>query len=246
MKGVILAGGKGTRLSPITKVVNKHLLPVGKHPMIEYSIIKLKEAGVRDILLVTGSQSAGLFFDYLRGGDEWGVRITYRLQDEAGGIAQALGLAEDFILPGEKFIVLLGDNLFEESLRPHAEAFTLQEKGARVLIKEVADPSRYGVPIIQSGRILHIEEKPKTPPSSYSVTGIYMYDSAVFQVIASIEPSGRGEFEITDVNNVYAAENLLTYGELSGWWIDAGTFESLHRASSLLLGNEAEDRTTKK
>lgn len=234
MKGVILAGGTGTRLRPLTKMINKHLIPVGKYPMIYYAIEKMRRAGIEDILIVTGKQSAGLFTDLLGSGKEWGVSITYKIQEEAGGIAQALMTAEHFVQPHEKFVVLLGDNLFDESLVKLVKDFTNQEKGAKVFLKQVADPRRYGVPIIEEDRIIQIEEKPTNPKSFFSVTGIYMYHGSVFEVIKRIKPSGRGELEITDVNNVYASEGTLTFNIMNGWWIDAGTFESLHEANMRL------------
>jgi glucose-1-phosphate thymidylyltransferase len=238
MKGVILAGGSGTRLFPLTKMMNKHLLPVGKNPMICYGLDKLRRAGIEDILIVMGKQSAGLYTHFLGNGSEWGVRLTYKIQEEAGGIAQALALSEGFIQSGEKFVVLLGDNLFEDDISPYVQAFDNQSKGAKVLLKEVEDPRRYGVPILEGEKIAAIEEKPEKPMSNYCVTGIYMYDSTVFDLIGRIKPSGRGELEITDVNNIYASEGHLSYHILSGWWTDAGTFQSLHEAGTLLLDGE--------
>jgi glucose-1-phosphate thymidylyltransferase len=235
VKGVILAGGTGTRLYPMTKFINKHLLPVGKNPMIHYAVQKLKQAGIEDILLIIGKHSAGLYTDYLGSGKQWDVRLTYRIQEEAGGIAQALSLAEGFIPEYEKFVVLLGDNLFEDSLKPYAEQFERQRQGAMVMLKEVEDPRRYGVPILHRNSILAIEEKPSNPQSQYCVTGIYLYDSRVFELIRRIRPSQRGELEITDVNNLYAAEGNLTFNILGGWWTDAGTFDSLHEAGMRLL-----------
>lgn len=235
MKGVILAGGTGTRLYPLTRMINKHLLPIGKYPMIYYGIDKLRQTGIVDLLLVTGKQSAGLYTEFLGSGRDLGVRITYKIQEEAGGIAQALGLAEDFIHQGEKFVVLLGDNLFEDSLSGYVESFLKQNAGAKILLKEVDDPRRYGVPVLEGDKILRIEEKPEHPKSKYCVTGIYMYNSDVFRVIEQIKPSGRGEMEITDVNNVFAMEGRLTYDILKGWWTDAGTFYSLYEASRRLF-----------
>lgn len=235
MKGVILAGGTGTRLYPLTKIINKHLLPVGKIPMICHGIEKLRNAGIVDILLVISKQSAGLYTELLGGGKEWGVRLTYKVQEEAGGIAQALSLAEPFMEPNEKFVVLLGDNLFEDPLTTYVQFFCKQAEGARVLLKQVHDPRRYGVPILEGDKIIKVEEKPAEPKSDYCVTGIYMYDTAVFDKIRSIKPSDRGELEITDVNNVYASEGQLAYDVLAGWWTDAGTFQSLHQASDRLL-----------
>lgn len=238
MKGVILAGGTGTRLYPLTKIVNKHLLPVGKQPMILYGIEKLRESGIEDILLVIGAHSAGLYAQLLGSGKEWGVRLTYKIQEEAGGIAQALALAEGWAAPGEPVAVLLGDNLFEDSLSGYISDFLQQGSGAKVLLKQVSDPRRYGVPVLQGGRIERIVEKPADPPSSYCVTGIYLYDGSVFDIIRTIKPSERGELEITDVNNAYAARGELTYAILKGWWTDAGTFRSLHDIADFLLKEE--------
>lgn len=235
MKGIILAGGSGTRLYPVTKIVNKHLLPVGRLPMIIHSILELRKAGIEDIILVIGKQSAGLYMDLLGSGREWHVKLTYRIQDEAGGIAQALSTAEPFFKPGEKFIVMLGDNLFEDRLDGYIHVFSKQIEGAMVLLKEVDDPERYGVPFLENGRILYIEEKPAKPSSNYCVTGIYFYDTSVFDVIREVKPSARGELEITDVNNAFAETGKLTYALLKGWWTDAGTFESLHEASAFML-----------
>lgn len=238
MKAVILAGGTGSRLYPLTKLMNKHLLPVGKSPMICHGIAKLREAGIKDILLIIAKQSAGLYIDYLGNGSQYGVRLTYKVQEEAGGIAQALSLAKDFIHKTEKFILLLGDNLFEDNIFDHVQDYMKQDGGARVFLKQVSDLKRYGVPIIKGNKIVKIEEKPDKPKSPYCVIGIYMYDSAVFEMIESIEPSERGELEITDVNNIYATKGRLMYSIMSGWWTDAGTFESLYEASNYLIGGE--------
>jgi glucose-1-phosphate thymidylyltransferase len=235
MKGVILAGGTGTRLFPLTTILNKHLLHVGKYPMIHYSVLKLRDAGIDQILLITGKQSAGLFMDYFGSGKDFGVQITYKIQDDAGGIAQALLLAEFFIKLNEKFIVILGDNLFEDSLDEFVQQFHHQKGGAKVILKWIKDPRRYGVPLLQNNNILFIEEKPMTPKSHYCVTGIYMYESEVFEVVKQLKPSSRGELEITDVNNHYAMEERLTYGTLQGWWIDAGTHQSLQKANERYL-----------
>jgi glucose-1-phosphate thymidylyltransferase len=240
VKGVILAGGRGTRLNPLTRVINKHLLPVGQLPMILHSVNKLKEAGITQICIVTGKSSAGQFAELLGSGEDWGVSLHYRIQDDAGGIAQALGLVEDFIRPGETFAVLLGDNLFEDGLEPYLQAFDGTSGGASVLLKEVEDPKRYGVPFMQDGRISYIEEKPQDPKSSYCVTGIYLYGESVFDIIRTIHPSRRGELEITDVNNAYALQGQLSYHILSGWWIDAGTFQSLALANRLLASGKEE------
>lgn len=234
MKGVILAGGSGTRLRPLTRLVNKHLLPVGPYPMIQYAIQKMSQAGIQDIMLIIGKQSAGLYLDYLGTGSEFGVNLTYKLQEDAGGIAQALALAEGFIQPDDKFVVILGDNLFESDLGKYIEAFVNHQYSSMVLLKEVDDPSRYGVPILDGDRIRMIEEKPTDPKSNYCVTGIYFYNGDVFDVIRTIKPSERGELEITDVNNRYAAMNRLAYRILDGWWTDAGTFSSLLEANERL------------
>ncbi|WP_169085313.1 sugar phosphate nucleotidyltransferase [Paenibacillus sp. PL91] len=238
MKGVILAGGTGTRLRPLTNLMNKHLLPVGKYPMIYYAIKKLADAGIQDILLVIGKQSAGMYVDYLGSGNDFGVRITYKIQDQAGGIAEALSLASDFIEANEKFVVLLGDNLFTDSLLPFVQEFQSQPEGAKVILKMVDDARRYGVPVIEGAIIKSILEKPENPPSNYCVTGIYMYDNEVFELVAQIDPSSRGELEITDVNNLYAAKGVLTYNVMNGWWTDAGTMESLHEAGAKLKEGE--------
>ncbi|WP_438448215.1 sugar phosphate nucleotidyltransferase [Gorillibacterium sp. sgz5001074] len=237
MKGILIAGGKGTRLDPLTRYINKHLLPVGRLPMILHNVRKLERAGIRDIRIITGRASAGLFMQLLGSGSEWNVRLTYGIQDDAGGIAQALGLAEDFIRPGEACVVLLGDNLFESELAPYIRKFQASPGHAMVLLKEVQDPRRYGVPVFDGEVLKCIEEKPEAPRSSYAVTGIYLYDYTVFEAVRQIKPSARGELEITDVNNLMAAASKLDYDMLEGWWKDAGTFESLHEASELLLGD---------
>ncbi|KKC48113.1 sugar phosphate nucleotidyltransferase [Paenibacillus sp. D9] len=232
MKGIILAGGTGSRLFPLTKVTNKHLLPVGKYPMIYYSIAKLKEAGIYDILIVTGKEHMGDVVNLLGSGYEFGVSLTYKVQDQAGGIAQALGLAEQFV-GVDQMVVILGDNIFSDSIALYVEHFQKQETGAKILLQEVHDPQRYGVPELKGDHIVSIDEKPKEPKSSYAVTGIYMYDSAVFDIIRSLKPSNRGELEITDVNNAYIKTNSLTYDILQGWWTDAGTHASLTYANEL-------------
>lgn len=232
MKGVILAGGTGSRLYPLTKVTNKHLLPVGKYPMIFHSISKLKEAHVFNVLIVTGKDHMGDVVNLLGSGSEFGISITYKVQDTAGGIAQALGLAEDFV-NGEKMVVILGDNVFSSSIVHFVNDFSQQESGAKILIQKVSDPQRFGVPQLSGDKIISIEEKPLVPKSNYAVTGIYMYDSQVFDIIRTLRPSARGELEITDVNNAYISRNELTYDILPGWWTDAGTHESLARANEL-------------
>ncbi|WP_261302635.1 sugar phosphate nucleotidyltransferase [Paenibacillus andongensis] len=241
MKGVILAGGTGSRLYPLTKVTNKHLLPVGKYPMIFYSIVKLKEAGIIDILIVTGKDHMGDVVNLLGSGSEMGVYFTYKVQDEAGGIAQALGLANHFV-GDDQMVVILGDNVFSDSITSFVHNFREQQKGAKILIQQVQDPSRYGVPELNGERIVSIEEKPQKPKSNYAVTGIYMYDCSVFEIVKTLKPSGRGELEITDVNNAYIKKNELTYDILQGWWTDAGTHASLAKANELtkdlLFGEE--------
>ncbi len=234
MKGIILAGGLGSRLYPLTKVTNKHLLPVYDKPMIYYPIQTLINAGIDDILIVTGGNSAGDFLKLLGNGKEFGLRhINYTYQEGEGGIAEALRLAE-FFAAGERICVVLGDNIIEKNIRRAAEAFRKQKGGAMILLKEVPDPHRFGVAEMKGDRIVSVEEKPKTPKSNHAVIGIYFYDSAVFDIIKTLKPSGRGELEITDVNNRYIEERLMTYGVLDGWWTDAGTFESLLRANVLV------------
>lgn len=232
MKGIILAGGTGSRLFPLSKVTNKHLLPVGQYPMIYHPIFKMKEAGIEDIFIVTGKEHAGAIVNLLGSGYEMGLRFTYRIQDQPGGIAQALGLAEGFV-GDDKCVVILGDNIFEDSITEYVNSFDRQIERAKILIKEVSDPERYGVAELNEGHILSIEEKPKQPKSNYCVTGIYMYDSSVFNIIKTLRPSGRGELEITDVNNEYIRRGNMTYSILQGWWTDAGTFSSLSKANKL-------------
>lgn len=235
MKGIILAGGTGSRLYPLTKVTNKHLLPVGRYPMIFHAVHKLKSAGIADILIVTGKEHMGDVVNLLGSGSELGVNFTYKVQDEAGGIAQALHLAEHFV-GGDRMVVILGDNVFESALTPFIEKFRAQPAGAKILLQKVEDPARFGVPEIDGNRIVSIEEKPKYPKSSYAVTGIYMFDSNVFAIIKTLAPSARGELEITDVNNAYIANGQLTYDVLDGWWTDAGTHASLARANEWAQG----------
>lgn len=232
MKAIILAGGTGSRLFPLTKVTNKHLLPVGKYPMIFHAVYKLKQAGLTDILLVTGKEHMGDVVSLLGSGSEMGVSFTYKVQDEAGGIAQALGLAEQFV-GNDQMVVILGDNVFADDITPYVEHFKNQQTGAKILIQKVPDPSRFGVPELEGNRIISIEEKPRIPKSSYAVTGIYMYDHKVFEIIRSLKPSSRGELEITDVNNAYIKRGELTFDVLQGWWTDAGTHSSLARANEL-------------
>ncbi len=235
MKGILLAGGSGSRLLPLTKVTNKHLLPIGPKPMIYYPIEKLRDSDIREILVVTGRDHMGDVMNLLGSGRDFGVAFTYKVQDEAGGIAQALGLAEHFV-GSDLSVVILGDNIFQGSVRPYVEAFEKQGRGAKILLKRVPDPGRYGVAEVSpgDGRIVGIEEKPKRPKSDYAVTGIYMYDAEVFAIIRSLKPSGRGELEISDVNNAYIQRGTMTWNELEGEWTDAGTFESLLHAYRLI------------
>jgi len=235
MKGIVLAGGTGSRLFPLTKVTNKHLLPVGQYPMIYHPIFKMKNAGIREILIVTGKDHMGDVVNLLGSGYDFGMEFTYRVQDQPGGIAQALGLAEQFV-GDDLCTVILGDNIFADEIIDSVRDFKAQGKGAKILLKQVEDPQRYGVAELQGSNILSIEEKPQVPKSNYCVTGIYMYDSRVFNIIKTLKPSGRGELEITDVNNAYIAEGALSYAILNGWWTDAGTFESLLKANELANG----------
>jgi glucose-1-phosphate thymidylyltransferase len=238
LKGVVLAGGLGTRLYPLTKVTNKHLLPVYNKPMIYYPILTLVEAGIKDILIVTGGNSAGDFLKLLGNGREFGLsHLSFVYQEGEGGIAAALSLAEHFC-ENDKIVVILGDNIVEKSIKKEVEIFEKQEKGARILLKEVENPERFGVAEIKDGKIVRIIEKPKIPPSNLAVTGIYMYDSQVFDIIRTLKPSERGELEITDVNNKYLEMGQLTYGILDGWWTDAGTFDSLLKANILVAEME--------
>lgn len=233
MKGIVLAGGTGSRLFPLTKVTNKHLLPVGQKPMIFHPVEKFVKAGIKEILIVTGVEHMGDVVGLLGSGKDFGCHFTYRVQDEAGGIAQALGLAEHFV-HGDQCAVILGDNIFQDDISGHARAFAEQKKGARILLKEVPDPQRFGVAELSGDKVIGIEEKPKAPKSNYAVTGIYFYDAEVFKMIKTLKPSRRGELEITDVNNHYIQQQSLSYGFFDGWWSDAGTFESLARVNQLL------------
>ena len=234
MKGVVLAGGMGSRLAPLTKVTNKHLLPVYDRPMIYYPIQCLINMGIEDILIVTGGENAGDFLKLLGNGKEFGLKhLNYTYQEGHGGIAEALGLAEHFADEGQ-ICVVLGDNLIEKNLKGAADAFRRQKKGARILLKEVEDPTRFGVPVLEGKKVVKIIEKPKDPPSDLAVTGIYFYDATVFEFIANLEPSQRGELEITDVNNMYIDRGDMRFDVLDGWWSDAGTFPSLLKASNLV------------
>lgn len=234
MKGVVLAGGLGTRLYPLTKVTNKHLLPVYNQPMIYYPIQTLINAGIDDIMIVTGGNSAGDFLRLLGNGKEFGLRhLNYAYQEGEGGIADALSLVQHFA-DDQPICVVLGDNIIEGNIRSACDAYREQVKGAKILLKKVHDPERFGVPELDGDRVLRIEEKPQEPKSDFAVVGIYFYDPTVFDVIGTLVPSHRGELEITDVNNYYIKRNEMTWNELDGWWTDAGTFESLLRASNLI------------
>ncbi len=233
LRGVVLAGGTGSRLMPLTKVTNKHLLPVGDKPMVFHPIEKLTGVGIEEILIVTGVEHMGDVVSLLGSGKDFGCRFTYKVQDEAGGIAQALGLARGFARE-EPLLVLLGDNIFRDSLKSYAGRFMKQGGGARLLLRQVDDPHRFGVAEIAGERIVGIEEKPQQPKSHYAVTGVYFYDGAVFDIIDTLKPSGRGEMEITDVNNAYITAGRMHYDLLDGWWTDAGTFESLRKANELV------------
>jgi glucose-1-phosphate thymidylyltransferase len=241
MKGIILAGGTGSRLMPLTKVTNKHLLPVGREPMIFHPVKKLTEAGIDEILIVTGVDHMGDVVNLLGSGREFGCRFTYKVQDEAGGIAQALGLAENFARH-DLLCVILGDNIFQDPIGPYLRAFEAQARGARLLLKQVHDPQRYGVAEVEGSKVVKIVEKPKEPKSDLAVVGVYFYDPEVFTFIKTLKPSGRGELEITDVNNHYLTKGVLQSDRLTGWWTDAGTFESLHAASELVMGRAKDAR----
>lgn len=240
MKGIILAGGLGTRLFPLTKITNKHLLPVYNRPMIHWPILNLVEAGINDIMVVTGGSFAGGFLQLLGNGREFGLKeVHYTYQEGEGGIADALSLAADFV-DGERCVVILGDNIFENSIKPYVDAYRQQKEGAHIVLCQVSDPQRFGVPAFDDNkRITNIEEKPRQPKSDYAVTGIYMYDSMVWDVVRGLKPSERGELEITDVNNAYLRAGTLQYSIMNGWWTDAGTFDSLIHAGALVQQREA-------
>lgn len=239
MKGAILAGGLGTRLAPLTKITNKHLLPVHDQPMIYYPIRTLINAGIDDIMIVTGGNSAGDFLRLLGNGKDFGLKhLNYTYQEGEGGIAEALSLVEHFA-DKSPICVVLGDNLIEKNIRSAADEYRSQGSGAKILLKEVPDPQRFGVPELDGDRVIRIEEKPTEPKSNFAVTGIYFYDPTVFEIIKTLVPSGRGELEITDVNNHYIQRGEMTWNKLDGWWTDAGTFESLLRASNLVAESGA-------
>lgn len=239
MKGIVLAGGSGLRLRPLTAVTNKHLLPVYDQPMIYYPILTLVNAGITDIMIVTGGNSAGDFLKLLGNGKAFGLKhLNYTYQEGEGGIAAALGLVEHFAAENP-VCVILGDNIIEGNIRSAVEAYRHQGGGAKILLKQVPDPQRFGVPELDGTRVTRIDEKPKLPRSQYAVIGIYMYDARVFDIIRTLKPSGRGELEITDVNNAYINRDEMTWDELEGWWTDAGTFESLLHASNLVADTGA-------
>jgi glucose-1-phosphate thymidylyltransferase len=239
MKGIVLAGGTGSRLFPLTKITNKHLLPIYDRPMIYFPIQTLVDAGIRDILIVTGGRNSGDFLRLLANGKQFGLaHINYTYQEGEGGIADALALAEHFA-DGQKICVVLGDNIIEGNIAQAAERFRQQPAGAHILLKEVPDAERFGVAAVAGGKIVGIEEKPQHPKSNCAVTGIYMYDASVFDKIKTLVPSRRGELEITDVNNAYIREGAMTFSFLEGWWTDAGTFDSLLRAANLVAQSSA-------
>jgi glucose-1-phosphate thymidylyltransferase len=244
-KGVILAGGLGSRLLPLTKITNKHLLPVYNRPMIHWPILSLLEAGINDVMIVTGGSFAGDFLQLLANGKELGLRdLHYTYQEGEGGIADALSLAEDFV-DRDRVVVILGDNIFEQSIKPHVDRYREQPSGAKILLKEVPDPKRFGVPELDGDKVVGIEEKPERPKSQYAVTGVYMYDDHVWDMVKGLEPSKRGELEITDVNNAYIRRGDLTWNAIEGWWSDAGTFESLLQASNLVRARETSGGTSR-
>jgi len=245
VKGVVLAGGLGSRLRPLTAVTNKHLLPVFNQPMIYYPIQTLVDAAITDIMIVTGGNSAGEFLRLLGNGKAFGLKhLNYTYQEGEGGIAAALALVEHFA-GDDPICVVLGDNIIEGNIRAAADAYRAQNSGARILLKKVPDPQRFGVPELDGKRVVRIDEKPSQPRSEYAVIGIYMYDARVFEIIRSLKPSGRGELEITDVNNAYIERGEMTWDELEGWWSDAGTFESLLYASNLVAETGANNRELK-
>jgi glucose-1-phosphate thymidylyltransferase len=240
MKGIVLAGGTGSRLFPLTKITNKHLLPIYDKPMIYYPIQTLVDAGISDIMVVTGGKNSGDFLRLLANGKDFGLKhIAYTYQEGEGGIAEALSLCEHFA-DGQPICVILGDNIVEKSIRGAADAFRKQQTGARIMLKEVEDAERFGVAEFSGDKIVGIEEKPAKPKSTYAVTGIYMYDGTVFDKVRTCKPSHRNELEITDVNNAYIAEGSMTYSFLDGWWTDAGTFDSLMRAANLVKQTSGE------
>ncbi|MDD5043076.1 MAG: sugar phosphate nucleotidyltransferase [Patescibacteria group bacterium] len=238
MKGIILAGGEGTRLRPLTYVTNKHLLPVYDKPMIYYPIETLVSAGIKDIMIVSGKGHAGHFLELLRSGEEFGARFSYGVQEKPGGIAQALGLCDDFA-DNDKIVVMLGDNILEDNIKEAVDDFARREKGAKIFLKEVENPKSFGVAEVNGDKIVSIVEKPAEPKSNLAVIGLYMYDNQVWEVIKTLKPSGRGELEITDVNNFYVKQGTMTFSKLTGWWGDGGeSFDSLLKAAELAAERE--------
>ncbi|MEA3398667.1 MAG: sugar phosphate nucleotidyltransferase [Patescibacteria group bacterium] len=236
MKGIILAGGTGSRLDPLTRVTNKHLLPIYDKPMIYYPIQTLVKAGIKDIMIVSGKGHAGQFLELLKSGKEFGANFSYAIQEEAGGIAQALSLCEDFS-DKEKIVVMLGDNILEDNIDQAAKDFEAQKKGAKIFLKEVQNPKSFGIAELDGEKIKSVEEKPQDPKSNLAVIGVYMYDEQVWDAIKNLKPSGRGELEITDVNNFYVTKGEMTFETLKGWWGDGGeSFDSLLEASNLVAG----------
>ena len=242
MKGVILAGGNGTRLYPCTKVTNKHLLPVYNKPMIYYPLKTLVDAGIKEILIISGPGHDGDFVNLLGSGKEFGIKLSYEIQDDAGGIAQALGLAENFA-ENDSIIVILGDNIFEENIKDYVQEFERQNGGARIFLKEVGLKAarRFGVAMVEENKIKHVEEKPQNPKSDLAMTGLYMFDNKIFNIIKTLKPSARGEFEITDAIDYYVKQGNCFYNRINGYWSDAGTFESLNRASNLVRTKEVSE-----
>ena len=239
MKGIILAGGTGSRLHPLTKVTNKHLLPIGNQPMIIHNVKKLVEANVTDIMIITGTEHMGDMISLLGCGTEYGCNFTFRVQDEPNGMGGALSLCRDFV-GSDTCIVILGDNIFEDSLVEHIRDFAQDARECQLLLKKVTDPERYGVAIFDGDRVTQIEEKPRFPKSEYPITGIYMYNSKVFNIIDTLVPSARGEYEITDINNAYIENNQMFYKIMNGWWTDAGTLKSYYKANRLVASGEPE------
>lgn len=241
MKGIVLAGGTGSRLYPVTKAVNKHLLPVGNYPMIFHPLAKMQQSGIDEVLIVTNPDHIGSFVRLLGSGWRYGMELTFKIQDQPGGIAQALSLGENFA-GSDGCLVILGDNIFTADLSPAVRRFRQQPSGAKVFLKKVADPQRYGIAMLQGDQVASIEEKPLHPVSDFCVTGIYLYDSRVFELIRTLRPSGRNELEITDVNNAYLREHRLSYEILEDWWTDAGTFDSLQLANEYARNTRLPDR----
>ena len=235
MKGIILAGGTGSRLHPLTKVTNKHLLPVGNQPMIIHNIKKLVEVDITEIMIITGTEHMGDMISLLGSGTEYNCSFTFRVQDRPDGIGGALALCENFV-GTDSCIVILGDNIFEDSLKQHVQDFLKNKRNCQLLLKEVGDPERYGVATFEGDRVTQIEEKPKNPKSNYAITGIYMYDKEVFNIVKKTTPSARGEYEITDINNAYIHKGQMFYKIMKGWWTDAGTLASYQKANRIVTG----------